>query len=179
MFPYLYVQMDLTEIGDKESEETLQLAAKAYLEHIDRESKTADEEADSESPVKKPKIDPNDLSYDQLVAHAPVQVEKPKIWKVHFEQEDQPQPGTSSENLDDNKPDDNQVPSSSSSNDLSNSPSSPPHFDNDNRNNHQAIPSNRSPTYVEHVLNAVGHPTVLKQVALQFLNNIKQKTSSD
>jgi len=93
-------EMDLTEIGDKESEETLHLAAKAYFEHLERESKSSSsaEESNSESepPNKKPKLDPNALSFEQLVAYAQVPLEKPKVYPLECEQEAQSQPSTSS-----------------------------------------------------------------------------------
>jgi hypothetical protein len=175
-------EMDLTEIGDKESEETLHGAANKYFEHLERESKSKSspaEEGDNEPSVKKPKLDPNNLCFEQLVAYSEVELEKPELCELEFaeqEQEVQSQPSTSSGNLNENlEPD---VLNDDESNDLSNSSSSPPPSDNDNQN-HRLIPSHRSPTFVEHVLNAVGHPTVLKQVALQFLNNVKRDNPSN
>jgi len=132
-------------------------------------------------PSKKPKFDPTNLSFEQLKAYAPVPIEKPELCELQFEEETLSQPSTSSASASninnvDIEPDAD-APNNNESNDLSNSPSSPPESDNDNQN-HSTVPPHRSPTFVEHVLNAIGHPTVLKQVALQFLNNVKQHNSN-
>lgn len=151
--------MDLTEVSDKDTEETLSQAAKAYLEYVKRDSEEKSVVCDDGKPEsKKPKLE-FDLS--QFLRRAPVQIEKMKVYNLCAEGEE--------------------VESHSSREEMepiSDGSSSPPSVS-DNGHLQSNLSPNRSPTFLEDVLNAVGHPNVLKQIALQFLNNVKQRNSSD
>lgn len=43
--------------------------------------------------------------------------------------------------------------------------------------NSPSIEITQKRTYIEHLLNAIGHPNVLKSISSQFLNNVQSDTS--
>lgn len=156
--------MDLTEVSDKDVEETLSLASKAYFEHLKRDSVPCD--VDGEPSAKKKKVG---SVLEQLMSEAPVQIEK--LGVIDLCSEDAEPVPTCSRAITDTEADDNSV-TDQHKNNLSPASS-------DIEKQQSNLSPTRSPTLVEDVLNAVGHPTVLKQVALQFLNNVKQRNSSN
>ncbi|ODM99231.1 HSPB1-associated protein 1 [Orchesella cincta] len=148
-------EMDLTEIGEKDTEDTLRLASKAFIDYENSISQSQSAEKSdkvSEPQVKKPKLSNEEISLEKLMEYSSVCVEKPSPFKLEVEA----------------------LASCSETSSESSSSQLPSNVD----CNHEAPPKG-SPTYFEDVLNAVGHPDVLKQIAQRFLHNVKQRKSSD
>lgn len=164
-------QMDLTETSDRKVEETLNTAAKAYLDHIKSESErlqssSEQKDSDGEPVTKKPKLSPDELNLQYLMENAPVPVENLKTCDLRVDLNPQPSSSSATDASEEN----------STSSNLQSSSSSGSSGSEQKRNE---TSSYRSPTYLENAVNAIGHPSVLEQIALQFLNNVKQRNASD
>lgn len=151
--------MDLTEISDKDTEDTLRRAANAYFEYLKRDkhvSSAGPSSAQEHPVVKKAKLDFSSVTRS-LNLLCPSEIHQLSPSKFCPEDESP-------------KPSSREEPDQQTDNDTgNNSPSS----GTNNGNDHQQSNPHRSPTFMEQVLNAVGHPDVLKQVTLRFLNNVK------